>query len=116
MEELIFFFAGLSTLAVQLLLCFLVKRIWIKLLPTLLTGLAAALMFAMIFLSSGWDAFFFSLLFVTACIPFSACLISWIVFGVVRLLGRKKRRVQAEVPMIESLETEDIAQTEDAAE
>ena len=77
-------------LPVQLLLCFKVKSILLRLLPAVIFSfLTAALMLAG-YLIQGWDGLGLIFLAIFAGIMTLACGIAWIVFAIVRCARRKR--------------------------
>ena len=77
---------------VQLLLCLLSRRVFVRLIPTLLSVLFAGGCFAMIFLSTGWDAIGYLLLAIIGSFPAAACLLAWVIYFVVWLINRAANR------------------------
>jgi len=77
---------------VQLLLCLLSRRVFVRLIPTILAVLCAAFCFTMVFLSSGWDVIGYLLLATIACFPAAACLLAWIIYFVIWLVRRAAGR------------------------
>lgn len=73
---------------IQLLLCLLSRRVFVRLIPTVLAVLFAGGCFAMIFLSTGWDAIGYLLLATIACFPMAACVLAWIIFFVVWVIRK----------------------------
>ena len=73
---------------IQLLLCLLSRRVFVRLIPTVLAVLFAGGCFAMIFLSTGWDAIGYLLLATVACFPMAACVLAWIIFFVVWVIRK----------------------------
>ena len=86
--NLIVIAACIAIFAVQLLLCLLARRVFVRLIPTILAVLFAGGCFAMIFLSTGWDAIGYLLLATIACFPVAACLLAWGVYFVVWLIRK----------------------------
>ena len=86
--NLIVIAACIAVFAVQLLLCLLARRVLVRLIPTILAVLFAGGCFAMIFLSTGWDAIGYLLLATIACFPVAACVLAWIIFFVVWVIKK----------------------------
>ncbi len=73
---------------IQLLFCLLSRRVFVRLIPTVLVVLFAGGCFAMIFLSAGWDTIGYLLLAAIACFPVAACVLAWIIFFVVWVIRK----------------------------
>ena len=84
--------AWIVVFAIQLLLCLLSRRVFVRSIPIVLAVLFAGGCFAMIFLSTGWDAIGYLLLATIACFPIAACLLAWVIYFVVWLIKRAANR------------------------
>lgn len=84
------FIVSVLVLLIQLLLCFKVKSLLIRLIPTILFLSAAVIFAIMIAFSSGWDSI--GWLFISLCCAFVAlfCAIGWGIFGIVKIIKKKK--------------------------
>ncbi len=82
--------ACLVAFVVQLLLCLRSRRVWVRLIPVVLSVLVAAVFFGMIYLSEGWDVIGYLLLAIIASFPAATCVFAWLVFGIICIF-RKKR-------------------------
>lgn len=82
--------ACIVAFVIQLLLCLRSRRVWVRLIPTVLSVLVAAVFFGMIYLFEGWDAIGYLLLAIIACFPAATCIFAWLIFGIVCIF-RKKR-------------------------
>ena len=83
----------LSVVAVfpcQLLLCFKVRSIIVRLLPLVGLLIATALFAYKSFTASGWDGLGYLLIAFLTAILFGVCGLCWAIFGIVRYV--KKRR------------------------
>ena len=94
MKEFLLIVFSVVMFVLQLWLCLTIKRVILRLLPTVLTGVPAIVFFVMIFFASGWDALGFLLLFIITCVPLGGCLLAWIVFGVISLIKRIRKQKQ----------------------
>ena len=73
----------------QFLLCMKLRKVWIKLLPTL----AALLFMTLCFLAygiSGWTNWAYLILLVPFLTALGADALAWIVYGIVELIARKR--------------------------
>ena len=73
----------------QLFLCMKLRKVWIKLLPTL----AALFVVALCFLAygfSGWTNWAYLILLVPFLTALGADTLAWIVYGIVELIARKR--------------------------
>lgn len=86
--NLIVIAACIFLFVVQLLLCFLSRRVFVRLIPTILAILCAGISFAMVFLSSGWDAIGYLLVAIVSCFPLATCILAWIIFFVVWVIKK----------------------------
>lgn len=75
---------GAIVLVIQLLFCFLSERVWIRLIPTVLSALATAGCVAMMYLSGGWEVLGYLLLAIYAGAALLICGLGWILFAVIR--------------------------------
>lgn len=73
--------------AVQLLLCFLTKRVIWKLLP-LLAVLLLMLVCIVNYAVSGWSNWAFLILLLFLSMPFGAIGAGWLLYGIVRLIKK----------------------------
>ena len=75
---------------VQLVLCLKVKFLFVKLIPLILGVIASVGFFIGLNVSEGWDAIGWLALFLYALI-FLACIVaSWLIYGIIKLITRKK--------------------------
>ncbi len=83
--------AGILLTAVQVLLCFWVKPVWIRLLPLILMAGAAAGFLIAAKLVSGWDAILWLGLALIAVVGVAAVALAWSIWGLT-VVGRKARQ------------------------
>lgn len=76
-----------AVFAVQLLLCFLTKRVIWKLLP-LLAVLLVMLVCIVNYAASGWSNWAFLILLLFLSMPFGAIGAGWLLYGIVRLVKK----------------------------
>ena len=90
--NLIVIAACIVVFAVQLLLCLLSRRVFVRLIPTILAVLCAGFCFAMVFFSDGWDAIGYLLLAIIAAFPLATCLLAWLIFLVIWIIRKIANR------------------------
>ena len=83
----------LVVLPIQLLLCFKVKPIFLRLLPSILLTGTTILLFAMMAASRDWDAIGYAVLGVFSGVLLIFSGIGWGIWGLVALIGKKKQGV-----------------------
>ena len=76
----------------QLFLCLKVKNIFIRLIPTILIFTATAVLFAMIYISEGWDSLGYLLLTIYSAILFLGCASAWLIFALIKIIKRLTRK------------------------
>ncbi|MBE6633987.1 MAG: hypothetical protein E7620_06565 [Ruminococcaceae bacterium] len=76
----------------QLVLCFYSRRVWVKLLPIAAVLAASAVLMGCLIASEGWDLLLYLVLLLLCGILLLTCCVGWICFGVVRGIGRLKKR------------------------
>lgn len=74
----------------QMILCFKVKRLWIRLIPTLPTFVLTVIFSILIFVSEGWDAIGFLLLAIITGGPLAGCVLAWFIWAIYKICKRKK--------------------------
>ncbi len=87
--EIFILILSVFTLALQLLLCFKAKRLFLRLLPVILFAILTAVFFVLIFLNEGWDSIGFLLLAICAAILLLFCGIGW---GIWRIIQHHKAK------------------------
>ena len=90
--EIFILILSVLTLALQLLLCFKVKKLFLRLLPVILFAAATAIFFVLIFMSEGWDSVGFLLLAICAAILLLFGGIGWGTWAVLKKTNRKEKR------------------------
>ena len=83
----------LVVLPIQLLLCFKVKPIFLRLLPSILLTGTTILLFAMMAASRDWDAIGYAVLGVFSGVLLIFSGIGWGIWGLVALIRKKKQGV-----------------------
>lgn len=84
--------AGIVSLAVQLLFCFKVKCVWIRLVPVFLSTLAIIFLIALAFVVKGWDAVACVVFALVCAFSLAVCGFCWGIWGIVCLIRRGKRK------------------------
>ena len=79
-------------LLVQLLLCFKVKPLIIRLLPALILAAITALLLIATLISNGWNSLGYLILTLWAAILLAACGVGWAVWGISRLIKHIKSK------------------------
>ena len=79
-------------LLVQLLLCFKVKPLIIRLLPAAILAVITALLLIATLISNGWGSLGYLILTLWAAILLAACGIGWAVWGISRLIKHIKSK------------------------
>ena len=79
----------------QLLLCFKVKSVIIRLLPLISLLIMTVIFFVSSFMASGWDGLGYLLLSFLTAILFGVCTLCWAIFGIVRYVRKKRNKDKA---------------------
>ena len=79
-------------LLVQLLLCFKVKPLIIRLLPAVVLAAITALLLIATLISNGWDSLGYLILTLWAAVHLAACGVGWAVWGISRLIKHIKSK------------------------
>lgn len=82
----------IAILALQLLLCFRVKKTVLKLVPAALLLIAEAVFVILMHTTSGWDAPVYAIFAIVFGIFLFACGTGWAVWFLVRFIQKKKDR------------------------
>ena len=90
--------AVLVALPIQLTLCFKAKKRFVRLIPTVLLGAAAAVFYVMAITARDWDAFAYLIVAVFAGAMFLFCGVAWGIWVIARRIGKKKHREGATLP------------------
>ena len=81
----------------QLLLCFKVKRIVLRLLPSIVLFAATAIFFAFIYIADGWDSLGYLFLALFTGFMLLVCGLAWLVWAIVRAASRaRKKRTESD--------------------
>ena len=92
LTEVIIYVSILIMIPLQLLLCFRVKKLWLKLLPSL-----SFIILIVFFLclanqnSIGWDGIGYFILAIFAGILLTACALAWLIWLIWNLILKKKK-------------------------
>ena len=76
-------FLLVSVFAAQLLLCFKAKRLVLRLLPTVLSALAAMICGVMCMLLTGWDVFGWMIFLFCFLIMLGLCALAWLIWAII---------------------------------
>ena len=87
--EIFILILSVLMLALQLLLCFKVKKLLLRLLPAILFAILTMAFFVLIFLSEGWDSVGFLLLAICSAALLLFCGIGWGIWAILRKANRK---------------------------
>ena len=90
--EPIWFVIGGVVLGWQLAFCFLFRRVWLRLIPAAAIALATAVFYGLALSAEGWDALGYAILLILGLIMLGVCLVAWLVFGVVRMIQKRRAR------------------------
>ena len=82
--EVIVLILSIIAMLLQLLCCFKAKRMFIRLIPTVVTLLASVTFTSIALFSDGWDAFAFMMLAIWCGIAALFCAIAWVIWRFVR--------------------------------
>ena len=92
LTTLVIIITVVAILPIQLLLCFKVKNLLLRLLPSILFAITTISFFAMIFSSQDWDAIGYAILAMLAGILLFVSGVAWGFWGIVVLVKKMKRR------------------------
>lgn len=73
----------------QLCMCLLCKRVWLRMIPTVLSTLSVAACFVA-YGVSGYTNWAFLILAVLLFFALAACGVAWLIFGVIHLINNSK--------------------------
>ena len=90
MNELIAVSSILLVLAIQLLLCFKVKNLFFRLLPSFVLTASTIIFFTMMRLATDWDALGYAILFVFSGVLLIFSGIAWVIWAIVKLIKKRK--------------------------
>ena len=80
----------LIVLPVQLLLCFKVKKLFLRLLPSFVLTATTIFLFIMMRITTDWDAIGYAILFVFSGVLLIFCGIAWGVWAIVKFIKKRK--------------------------
>ena len=92
LTTLVIIIAVMAILPIQLLLCFKVKKLSLRLLPSMLFALVTIFFFTMIFSSQDWDAIGYAILAMLAGILLFMSGVAWGIWGIVVCVRKIKKR------------------------
>ena len=84
-----------AILPIQLLLCFKVKNLLLRLLPSMLFAIVTIFFFAMIFSSQDWDAIGYAILAMLAGILLFMSGVAWGIWGIVVCVRKNKKKKES---------------------
>ena len=90
--EPIWFVIGGVVLAWQLAFCLLFRRVWLRLIPAAAIAVSTAVLYGLALSAEGWDALGYAILLIVGLIMLGVCLVAWLVFGVVRMIQKRRAR------------------------
>ena len=73
----------------QLLLCFKIRSLFLRLLPVIILFLSAAALLLAGFYAPGWDGMGYILLAILVCFMICACGISWVFWAIICKIRKK---------------------------
>ena len=91
METMIIAIICLILFAVQLLLCFKVKKLALKLIPAVLLLVALALFTVLTMTATGWDSLAYIVFAILSAIFLIPCAAGWVVWAVCYFIQKRKR-------------------------
>lgn len=81
---------ALVILPIQLLLCFKVKRLWLRLVPTVLFCTLSVISFILTMTITGWDVLLWLIILIYSLFVSAVCALSWIIYALVNLRKHKQ--------------------------
>lgn len=93
LSELVLFISVVVILPIQLLLCFKVKPLFVRLLPAILLCVLALASILMSLTATGWDTLGYIFFAIYAAIMILMCGIGWGVWAIVNIIKKKTKRV-----------------------
>ncbi len=88
--DLMYYSSLFALFGVQLFLCFRTKRLWARLIPTVLTGGSALLCVLAALVSTGWDSVGYAILAMLLGNYLVASGIAWAIWGIARWVKKRK--------------------------
>ena len=90
MNELIAVSSILLVLAIQLLLCFKVKNLFFRLLPSFVLTASTIFLFIMMRITTDWGAIGYAILFVFSGVLLVFSGIAWGIWAIIKLIKKRK--------------------------
>lgn len=82
----------LLLLATQLLLCFKVKKLVVKLIPAVLLLIALAVFMILLLIASGWDSLGYVVFVILSGIFMIPCAAGWVIWAICYFVKKRKNR------------------------
>ena len=95
LTTLVIIIAVVAILPIQLLLCFKVKNLLLRLLPSMLFAIVTISFFAMIFSSQDWDSIGYAILAMLAGILLFMSGVAWGIWGIVVCVRKNKKKKES---------------------
>ena len=95
LTTLVIIVAIVAVLPIQLLLCFKVKNLLLKLLPSILFAVVTISFFTMIFSSQDWDSIGYAILAMLAGILLLMSGVAWGIWGIVVCVRKNKKKKES---------------------
>ena len=96
-DNLIIYVILAFVFALQLFFCLKLKPVIVKLIPTILSVIAAVALFIRLQIPDsfeGWEALGYVVWFLIALMAVGACALAWIIYGVVQAIKKSKAKKQ----------------------
>ncbi len=87
----ILLFSAFVILPLQLLLCFKVRPLWIRLIPTVLFCTISVISFILTMTITGWDVLFWLIILIYSLFASVVCALAWIICALINL-GKAKQK------------------------
>lgn len=84
--------SALTVISVQFLLCFKAKKLFLRLLPSLVLTATTVYFFLMMRIATDWDAIGYAILGVFSAVLLVFSGIAWVVWAIAKLIRKKKHR------------------------
>jgi len=91
LTTVIIFGSILVLIPLQLLMCFKMKKIWVKLLPMAIFLTLIIAFVCMIPIAKGWDGIGYWILAMLSGIMLAACAIGWFIWFVIKMIKKDKQ-------------------------
>ncbi len=79
-------------LTAQLLLCFKVRCVWLRLIPAILSFVPTLVFFILMVTMQGWDAIGYMILMLMSATVLGVCALGWGIWVIALLIQRRKRK------------------------